>query len=97
MEIEYHPAVRKDIREIVKYYDEQSDSAGDRFVDELHESIERVRENPTRFHLADEKRRRCNLRKFPYHFIYEIRNENVIRILLLRHHRRHPSFGMTRD
>jgi hypothetical protein len=38
---------------------------------------------------------RANLEQFPYHFIYREIPEGI-RVTLLRHHRRHPEFGMER-
>tara|TARA_R110002096_G_scaffold4501_38_gene21311 strand:- start:14662 stop:14958 length:297 start_codon:yes stop_codon:yes gene_type:complete len=98
MNVAFHPRVRKDIREIVDYYDQRSDTAGDRFIGELNELIDKVRDSPKGFHPADERRRRCNLKKFPYHFLYELVNkEQTIRILVVRHDKRHPSFGLRRQ
>ena len=39
MDVEYHPEVRKDIRDIVAYYDEEGGSAADRFIQELREFV----------------------------------------------------------
>jgi hypothetical protein len=38
---------------------------------------------------------RVNLRRFPYHFLFRIVGDSV-RILVVRHDRRHPSFGIRR-
>ena len=38
---------------------------------------------------------RADLRRFPYHFLFRIVDDSV-RILVVRHHRRHPSLAMTR-
>lgn len=96
MEVVYHPRVRDDVREIVSYYDEQAGATGDRFLQELRDFIETVRQNPTRFHPVDRRRRRCNLKRFPYHFIFELTSSRQIRILVVRHHKRHPGFGLGR-
>ena len=39
--------------------------------------------------------RRVNLERFPYHFFFRIVRDHV-RILVVRHHSRHPSLGMSR-
>ena len=38
---------------------------------------------------------RVDLQRFPYHFLFRIVGDTV-RILVVRHHRRHPSVGMKR-
>ena len=95
MTAEFHPLIREDLREILRYYDERSDSAGDRFYQEFETAVEKIEEKPLRFHRIDAIRHRCNLKKFPYHLVYEIYG-NKIFITVLRHHKRHPSFGMRR-
>ena len=96
MKLEFHPAVGRDLRKITAYYDENSLTATDRFLDEFRAALDGIRENPTRHHLVDSDRRRCNLKRFPYHLIYEIQ-EDVVYILVVRHHSRHPDYGMRRS
>ena len=50
---------------------------------------------PRYFHFDRSGLRRCNLDRFPYHFLYDIRGEHI-RIWVLRHNRRHPDFGLKR-
>lgn len=51
---------------------------------------------PGRFHLLKPDFHRANLKRFPYHFIYRELPDGI-RVTLVRHHRRHPSFGMERE
>jgi len=95
MEINLHPRVRKDIREILKFYDERSDTAGDRFLNEFESALARIKEMPSRFNPLDEKRKRCDLKDFPYHIVFEIERALIL-ITVVRHHKRHPSFGLRR-
>ncbi|EDY83035.1 hypothetical protein VDG1235_3953 [Verrucomicrobiia bacterium DG1235] len=39
--------------------------------------------------------KRANMPNFPYHLLFSIHGQGV-RILVLRHHRRHPRYGMSR-
>jgi hypothetical protein len=45
--------------------------------------------------LASEFLRRVNLNRFPYHFLYRIAGDHI-RVLVVRHHRRHPNVGLSR-
>lgn len=52
--------------------------------------------NPDRSHSIKPGLHRANPNRFPYHVIYrEI--QGGIRVILVRHHRRHPQFGMERE
>jgi len=95
MRLIFHPLVRKDLRGILDYYDERSDSAGDRFYEAFDDARQRIKIAPTQFHLLDESRRRCDLAKFPYHLVFEVEEDEVL-ITVLRHNKRHPGFGMRR-
>lgn len=95
MNVAYHPAVRRDVRNILRHYDQISIRLGDAFWDELQALIEQARANPERFHPTDRGLRRTNMKGFPYHFLYRVR-PGGIRIVVLRHHQRHPSYGAKR-
>jgi plasmid stabilization system protein ParE len=95
MKLTFHPAVRQDLRGILNYYDERSDSAGDRFYAAFDEARQKLKKAPEQFHLLDDCRRRCDLANFPYHLVFEIRNDDVF-VTVLRHNKRHPNFGLRR-
>ena len=77
MEVVYHPLVRADVEETLTYYRKISGWLADEFQAELWDIIKRAAENPLRFHLADQGFRRANLKRFPYHLLYESRPESV--------------------
>jgi len=95
MNVAYHPAVRRDVRNILRYYDGISSRLGDAFWDELLALIEAARANPVRFHPAERGLRRANMQDFPYHFLYRVRNGGI-RVIVVRHHERHPNYGIKR-
>jgi hypothetical protein len=96
MDVSYHELIKKDLRAALAYYDSEGGAKlGDRFFDDVEASAARVIENPRRFHFAAEGLRRAPLAIFPYHFLYE-EHGGLIYFLVLRHDRRHPSFGLRR-
>lgn len=95
MKVIFHPEMRRDLRKILEFYDERSDSAGDRFFAAFENAVAEIKEHPTKFHRLDKFRRRCNLKRFPYHLVFELVGETIF-ISVLRHHKRHPSFGLRR-
>ena len=95
MKVVYHPSVQRDVSRILRHYDSINDRLGDEFWNELIAFINQAAANPRRFHFELPARRRVNLRRFPYHFLFR-EVEDGIRITVVRHHRQHPERGMQR-
>lgn len=95
MEIRYHRLVQSDLNGAIAYYENVSESLADDFHDEFWSGIAKVLENPKICHFDSSGLRRCNLERFPYHFLYDIRLAYV-RVWVLRHDHRKPSFGLKR-
>jgi plasmid stabilization system protein ParE len=93
--IEYHPAVEQDVAEALRRYDAVSQRLGEEFKAELRRVIAVAAAEPGRFHLLKPGFHRANLKRFPYHFVYRELADGI-RVTLVRHHRRDPSFGMER-
>jgi toxin ParE1/3/4 len=95
MKVVYHPAVQGDVSRILRYYDSISGRLGDEFWDELNSFIQQAASNPQRFHFEARDRRRVNLRRFPYHFLFR-EVPDGIRITVIRHHKQRPGHGLKR-
>ena len=96
MEVIYHPLVRRDVEEVLTYYRKASPQLADEFHGELRSIINRAAGNPLGFPPADQGFRRANLKRFPYHVLYEVQLDYV-RVMLVRHHKRHPNYGLPRQ
>jgi hypothetical protein len=44
---------------------------------------------------VEEGFRRANLKRFPYHLLYEL-HPTSLRVVLVRHNKRHPQYGLPR-
>jgi plasmid stabilization system protein ParE len=95
MKVVYHPAVQRDLNAIIRYYDEIDPKLADDFWEEFEAFVAIAAEKPTRFHLAEKGRRRVNLERFPYHFLFRQFSDRI-RITVVRHHRRKPQYGSQR-
>ncbi|PQJ28140.1 type II toxin-antitoxin system RelE/ParE family toxin [Rubritalea profundi] len=92
----FHHLVQKDVNGVLRYYaDEVVEALAGLFYNALLRSVDRALTNPQHFHFLRDPVRRANIPKFPYHFLYR-ETPHGIRILVLRHHKRHPLFGMRR-
>ena len=80
----------------MRRYKAVSEKLADEFKAELRNVIAMALANPDRFHPVKPGFHRANLKRFPYHFIYREIPEGI-RVTLVRHHHRHPEFGMERE
>lgn len=97
MALTFHRLVQADLRTVLRYYEEHGGVAlADRFFAELEVLLAQVEAEPRKFHPVAGGLRRANLRSFPYHVLFEDSAAGV-RVLVLRHHRRHPRVGRTRQ
>lgn len=96
MEVEFHRLVRRDVLEILRYYQAVSTRIADEFRNELNAKIIQAAETPLRFPAVDRGFRRANLTRFPYHVLHELRGDRL-RVMIVRHHKRHPKFGLDRQ
>jgi hypothetical protein len=78
------------------YYEQiaTADLAND-FYAELRHFMKAAAARPNSFAIGKRDIRRVNLDLFPYHFLFRIVDDGV-RVLVVRHHSRHPSLGIRR-
>ena len=81
---------------ILHYYHGISQRLANEFEEELRETVRKATSNPFRSHIVDRGFRRVNLDRFPYHILYEIKGE-LLRVMIVRHNKRHPNFGLRRN
>ncbi|HEV7406224.1 MAG TPA: type II toxin-antitoxin system RelE/ParE family toxin [Chthoniobacteraceae bacterium] len=96
MNVEWVPDALHDVDSAVSYYEERSERAPTQFADELAAALIFILERPQRLALRKGGYRRKNLKKFPYHIPYVIRQDTVW-ILAVAHDRREPEFWLTRQ
>jgi plasmid stabilization system protein ParE len=96
MRLILHPKVYSDIDRIMAYYEEVATSElANEFYTELRHLMAEAARRPESFTIRERDIRRVNLQRFPYHFLFRIAGD-VVRILVVRHHSRHPSLGIRR-
>jgi toxin ParE1/3/4 len=96
MEISFNEEVFKDLEKAGEYYErEASSKIGAAFGAEFWRSVNEAAARPLSFPKYDQHRRRANLRRFPYHILYRVGGDSV-RVLILKHNKRHPSYGSRR-
>ena len=96
MRIEYHPAIEHEIREIKEYYDECSNGLGEEFLDEFEHHILEVASSPFQWMIATKDIRRSLMKRFPYVIYFRVK-QDILRVIVVKHQRRHPKYGMNRS
>ena len=97
MRLVLHPKVHSDVHAIMEYYERVANpELADDFYSELRRFMLEAVERPESFSIRKRDLRRVNLHRFPYHFLFRIVGD-AVRILVVRHHRRHPSVGIRRQ
>ena len=96
MRLVLHPKVYSDIDKIMAYYEEvATPDLANEFYSELRRFIAAAAARPESSAVRKGEIRRVNLHRFPYHFLFRIVGD-AVRILVVRHHSRHPSLGIRR-
>jgi plasmid stabilization system protein ParE len=95
MKLKLHRGIKRDVRLAVEWYDRKSDRAGNEFITEVNQAFDSIAANPERFHFTYGSIRRCNLKRFPYHVLFE-EYLMCIHVLAVKHHKRHPRLGLRR-
>jgi plasmid stabilization system protein ParE len=96
MRLVLHPKVYSDIDSIMTYYEEVATTdLANEFYAELRHFMTEAAMRPESFAVRERDIRRVNLHRFPYHFLFRIVGD-AVRILVIRHHSRHPSLGAGR-
>ncbi|HEY6226805.1 MAG TPA: type II toxin-antitoxin system RelE/ParE family toxin [Verrucomicrobiae bacterium] len=96
MRLILHPKVYADIDRILAHYERVATrQLADEFYSELRQFMMRATKSPESFSIRAHDLRRVNLDRFPYHFLFRVIGDTV-RVLVVRHHRRHPSVGTSR-
>ena len=95
--IGYHPLVQKDLNEALDYYDSAAGpEIADRIENEFRMAIHAIRAAPRHFSFYQKQRRfrRCLMATFPQIILFRETGSHV-RIMVLKHVKRAPSFAMT--
>lgn len=95
MRLSYHPAAEAELAEAARFYERKMPGLGARFRAEFDSAVVRILATPDRWRILEKDIRRFLMRRFPYSILYRVEGE-VVRILVVKHHRRHPDYWQGR-
>jgi len=100
MKFQLNSAVHDDIRAALEYYHEHAGTdIALSFYQEFLRYAALAASSPRSYAIYMDDPdgiRRANFSRFPYHFLFRQIDESTIRILVVRHDHRHPSYGLDR-
>ena len=96
MRVEYHPAIERELRDIIKYYGECSQGLGAEFLNEFERQILRIASMPTRWMVVESDVQRSLMKRFPYVIYFRVLDNDTLRVTVVKHQHRHPDYGRNR-
>lgn len=96
MRIEYHPSVAAELEEIRDFYESRSVGLGLDFVNEFERQVLRIAAMPERWMIVRGDIRRSLMKRFPYIIFFRLIDDGCMRVTVVKHEKRHPSYGMHR-
>jgi len=92
MRLIYHPDAEVEVIEAARFYEGRSPGLGDRFLREFDAAISEIQSAPRRWRVVEEDLRRFVMRRFPFGIYYRVEGDDGLRILVVKHHSRHPDY-----
>jgi toxin ParE1/3/4 len=96
MTVEYHSAIQRELEEIRDWYNNRVPGLGTQFIDEFDRHALKIAASPRRWMVIQGEIRRAIMPRFPYIIYFRQIGTNHVRITVVKHQRRHPSFGRER-
>ena len=98
MNLDFHPAVQRDVNAIISYYrKEGSQALADRFLAAMQAQLKKIAETPNLFspYPPNRKFQRAFIQKFPHIILFRMKGERP-RIVVIKHQKQHPKTGLSR-
>lgn len=91
MACEFHPEAQRELFDVVAHYDDVDLALGNRFIQEVEQTLDRIEQFPQAWAPLSANSRRCRLTSFPYGVVYQILPQGIM-ILAIMHLQRKPDY-----
>ena len=97
MKVRFHPGARRDLTDGYHWYEDRSDRAASRFIEEVSATLDCILEAPDRFRpvAPGSKFRTVTLDDFPYNLIYRVIAGGIV-VIAVAHEKRRPGYWLRR-
>jgi toxin ParE1/3/4 len=96
MRLAYHPQARAELISAAQYYEQRVEGLGLQFLMAVDAAANLAKADPFRAKADDKGRRKWRVKRFPYHFIYKVKDQQVF-VLAIAHASRKPGYWSLRD
>lgn len=93
--VQFHPAALEEFRSSARYYENQQEGLGSRFIDAVESALARIQSNPLIFRQLEKGIRKCRVIRFPYGIIFRERSEQF-EVMAVMHLHRNPDYWRSR-
>jgi toxin ParE1/3/4 len=91
MRLTYHPDAEAELVEAARFYEGRSPGLGDRFLSEFDAAVAEIQASPGLWPVVEGDLRCHTMRRFPFGIYYRVLGDEL-RILVVKHHSRHPDY-----
>jgi len=95
MDILFLEVAQHELDEAIDYYNFESPSLGNAFLDEILSTLKLILNHPEAWAPSSKRTRRCLTQKFPYGIIYQVRKAEIL-IIAISHLHRKPNYWKDR-
>lgn len=95
MQVDFHPAALREVEDAQAWYETRSLLAASAFLRELSIAVQRIRQAPDRYPVADAGTRCILLDRFPF-TIYYREKSGALNIVAVAHQKRRPGYWSAR-
>ena len=91
--VKFNPTAQRDLREITRWYDDQSTEAGDRFFDAVRLAVDKLQADPERYARLEKRPayRKMKMAKYPYSVYFKTYPASLeVLIVSIFHEKRNP-------
>ena len=91
MRLTYHPEAEAEVVEAAEFYETRASGLGDRFLREFDVAVAEIQASPSLWPVVEGDLRCHAMGRFPFGIYYRVHAEEL-RILVVKHHSRHPEY-----
>ena len=91
MRLIYHPEAEAELVEAAEFYESRSTGLGTRFLKEFDATVTEMQASPSLWPVIEGDLRGRTMERFPFVIYYRV-TDHQLRILVVKHHSRHPDY-----
>jgi len=88
MRIRFLETARIELDDAIEYYNYEVPGLGDAFLTEVLSALDRIGKYPEAWQPSSKRTRRCQIRRFPYGIMYQIRKDEILVVAIANLHRK---------